>query len=85
MSALSKADIPGFTRRVCFALESGIVGRAKRSVPTISPGRYAAWWARCALPTGGDTATALKHCDDEVCSMVHLPVGLFPHLGPRQG
>ena len=34
---------------------------------------------------GGDTATALKHCDEEICSMVYLPVELFPHLGPRQG
>jgi len=34
---------------------------------------------------GGDTATALKYCDDEIRSMVYLPVELFPHLGPRQG
>ena len=34
---------------------------------------------------GGDTATALKHCDDEIESMVYLPVELFPHLGPRHG
>ena len=34
---------------------------------------------------GGDTATALKHCDDEIESMVYLPVELFPHLGPRRG
>ena len=34
---------------------------------------------------GGDTATALKYCDDEICSLVYLPVELFPHLGPRQG
>ena len=34
---------------------------------------------------GGDTATALKYCDDEIASMVYLPVELFPHLGPRHG
>jgi len=34
---------------------------------------------------GGDAATALKHCDDEIESMVYLPVELFPHLGPRHG
>jgi len=34
---------------------------------------------------GGDAATALKYCDDEICSMVYLPVELFPHLGPRRG
>ena len=34
---------------------------------------------------GSDTATALKYCDDEICSMVYLPVELFPHLGPRRG
>ena len=34
---------------------------------------------------GGDTATALKYCDDEISSMIYLPVELFPHLGPRRG
>jgi ketosteroid isomerase-like protein len=34
---------------------------------------------------GGDTATALKYCDDEISSMIYLPVELFPHLGPRHG
>ena len=34
---------------------------------------------------GGDTAAALKRCDDDIESMVYLPVELFPHLGPRRG
>jgi uncharacterized protein len=34
---------------------------------------------------GGDTETALKCCDDDIESMVYLPVELFPHLGPRRG
>jgi len=34
---------------------------------------------------GGDTAAALRCCDDDIESMVYLPVELFPHLGPRRG
>lgn len=34
---------------------------------------------------GGDVAAALRCCDDDIDSMVHLPVELFPHLGPRRG
>ena len=34
---------------------------------------------------GGDTAAALKCCDDDIELMVYLPVELFPHLGPRRG
>ena len=34
---------------------------------------------------GGDSAAALKCCDDDIESMVYLPVELFPHLGPRRG
>lgn len=34
---------------------------------------------------GNDIATALKCCDDDIVSMVYLPVELFPHLGPRHG
>ena len=34
---------------------------------------------------GGDTAKALKACTEDVLLMVHLPVELFPHLGPRRG
>jgi len=34
---------------------------------------------------GGDRAAALKCCDDDIESMVYLPVELFPHLGPRRG
>lgn len=34
---------------------------------------------------GGDTEAALKCCDDDIESMVYLPVELFPHLGPRRG
>lgn len=34
---------------------------------------------------GGDAVTALKCCDDDIESMVYLPVELFPHLGPRRG
>jgi hypothetical protein len=34
---------------------------------------------------GGDTAAALKCCDNDIESMVYLPVELFPHLGPRRG
>src|SRR5262245_57939588 len=33
----------------------------------------------------GDTAGALKCCDDDIESMVYLPVELFPQLGPRRG
>lgn len=33
----------------------------------------------------GDVETALKGCDDDIASMVYLPVELFPHLGPRRG
>lgn len=34
---------------------------------------------------GGDSAAALQCCDDDIESMVYLPVELFPHLGPRRG
>lgn len=34
---------------------------------------------------GDDVAAALKCCDDDIESMVYLPVELFPHLGPRRG
>lgn len=34
---------------------------------------------------GGDSAAALECCDDDIESMVYLPVELFPHLGPRRG
>ncbi len=34
---------------------------------------------------GGDAEAALKCCDDDIESMVYLPVELFPHLGPRRG
>ncbi|MDI1262951.1 MAG: nuclear transport factor 2 family protein [bacterium] len=34
---------------------------------------------------GDDVAAALRYCDDDIESMVYLPVELFPHLGPRRG
>ncbi len=34
---------------------------------------------------GGDTEKALKTCTNDLLLMVHLPVELFPHLGPRRG
>ena len=34
---------------------------------------------------GGYTEAALRGCDDDIESMVYLPVELFPHLGPRRG
>jgi uncharacterized protein len=34
---------------------------------------------------GGDTEEALKVCTDDVLLRLHLPVELFPNLGPRRG
>lgn len=34
---------------------------------------------------GGDSAAALKCCDEDILCMVYMPVELFPYLGERRG